>query len=72
MRVWHHTCLLNPNKQQIKKRTIMYFSCQKREKKEKTQTLNHQRQSNHDISTRATLCGRGHDCAFSDAMNGQI
>jgi hypothetical protein len=50
----------------------MYFSCQKREKKEKTQTLNHQRQSNHDISTRATLCGRGHDCAFSDAMNGQI
>jgi len=50
----------------------MYFSCQKREKKEKTQTLNHQRQSNHDISTRATLCGRGHGCAFSDAINRQI
>jgi hypothetical protein len=50
----------------------MYFSCQKREKKEKIQTLNHRRQSNHDISTRAILYGRGHDCAFNDAMNGQI
>ena len=50
----------------------MYFSCQEREKKEKTQTLDYWRQSNHDISTRATLCGRGHVCASSDAMDEQI
>jgi len=37
----------------------VYFNCQEREKKEKTQTIDYLRQSNHDISTRAASCGRG-------------
>jgi len=59
------------DKQQTK-RTIVYFSFKEREKKEKTQTIYHQRQSNHYLFTRATSCGRGHDCAFSETMNDQI
>jgi hypothetical protein len=44
------------------KRIIVYISCQEREKKEKTQTIDHWRQFNHYPSTRITSCGRGHDC----------
>jgi len=43
----------------------MQFSSQEREKKEKTQIVNHWRQSDHYLSTRATLYGRGHDCTSS-------
>jgi hypothetical protein len=41
-----------------KQRIIVHFSCQEREKK--TQTIDHQRQSKHDLSTRAAPCERGH------------
>jgi len=50
----------------------MRFSCQEREKKEKTQTIDHQLQSNHDMFTHAAPCERGHGCASSDITNGQI
>jgi len=33
----------------------MHFDCHERKKKEKTQTIDHQGQSNHDISTRAAV-----------------
>jgi hypothetical protein len=36
----------------------MHFSCQEREKKEKTQTIDHWCQSNHDMSTRTSLMAR--------------
>ena len=37
-----------------KRRTIVHFSCQEIEKKEKTQIINHRQQSNHYLSIRAT------------------
>jgi hypothetical protein len=52
--------------------TIMHFSCQEREKKEKTQTIDHRRQSNHDMSTRAPPCGRGHVSASIYMTDSQI
>jgi hypothetical protein len=40
----------------------MHFSCRERENKEKTQTIDHRRQSNHYMSTRATPCEKGRNC----------
>ena len=50
----------------------MHFSCQEREKKEKIQTNDHRRQSNHDMSTCAASCEREHDYASSYATDEQI
>jgi hypothetical protein len=44
----------------------VHFRCQEREKKEKTQTIYHQRQSIHYFSTHAIPYGRGHDCASNE------
>jgi hypothetical protein len=52
------------DKQQTE-RTIVQFSYQEREKKERMQPIDHQQQSNHYLSTHATPCARGHDCASS-------
>ena len=41
----------------------MYFSCQERETKEKTKTIDHQLQFNHHKLTHATPCKKKHDCA---------
>jgi len=49
------------DKQQTK-RIIVHFSYREREKKEKTQTINHWLQFNHYLSTRATPCERVHEC----------
>jgi hypothetical protein len=43
----------------------MHSSCQEREKKEKTQTIDHRQQSNYYLSTHATPWERGHDCTYS-------
>jgi hypothetical protein len=59
------------DKQQIK-RTSVHFSCQEREKKEETQTIDYWQQSNHYLSTRATSCGRGYDYASSETIDDQI
>lgn len=50
----------------------MHFSCQEREKKEKIQTNDHRRQSNHDMSTCAASYEREHDYASSYATDEQI
>ena len=55
-----------------KKITKVHFSCQERENKKKTYTIDHQRQSNNDMFTRTAPCESGHECAFSDMSNGQI
>jgi hypothetical protein len=60
-----------PNQTINKQRTIVQFSCQEREQK-KTQTIDHQRQSNHDMSTIAVPCERGHVCASSYMADDQI
>jgi hypothetical protein len=52
--------------------TIVHFSCQEREKKEKTQTIDDQRQSNHYSSTRVTLCERVHGYGSKEMVNDQI
>jgi hypothetical protein len=44
-----------PKQKTNKKRITMHFDCRERKKKEKTQTIDHQRQSNHDISTRVAV-----------------
>jgi len=59
------------DKQQTK-RIIVHFSCQKREKKEKIQTIDHRQQSNHYPSTRATPYERGNDCASRKTVDDQI
>jgi hypothetical protein len=47
-----------------KQRTIVHFSCQERERK-KTQTIDYQRQSNHDdLFTNVAPCERRHVYAF--------
>jgi hypothetical protein len=48
----------------------VHYSCQEREKKEKAQTINHQRQSNNYLSTCATLYEKEHDCASSETADG--
>ena len=58
------TTLARPKQTTNKQMIIVHFSCQKIEKKEKTQTIDHRRQSNYDISTHAAPCGRGHIRAF--------
>jgi hypothetical protein len=58
-------------KQQTK-RSIVYFNCREREKKEKTKTIEHRWQFNHHKPTRATPCGREHDCASTEMADGQI
>jgi IS5 family transposase len=50
------SCQIQANNK--KKRTIVHFSCQERKMKEKTQTIDHWRQFNHDMSTHAALYGR--------------
>jgi hypothetical protein len=50
----------------------MHFSCQKREKKEKIQTINHRQQSNHYLSTQVIQCGRRHSCTSSEEADSQI
>jgi len=44
----------------------MHFNCQE---KEKTQTIDNRRQSNHYLSTRATPCRREHGCASNKTVN---
>ena len=48
----------------------MHYSCQEREKKEKTHTIDHQRQSNHYLSTCATPCGRELEFASNETADG--
>jgi len=48
----------------------MRFSCQEREKKEKTQKIDHQWQLKNYQPTHAPLYGRGHDCASREMMDG--
>jgi len=50
----------------------MHFNCQEREKKEKTQTIDHRRQSNHDTYVHAAPYGRRDGCASSETSDGQI
>ena len=50
----------------------MHFSCQEGEKKEKTKKIDPSRQSSHYKLTRATPCGRGHDCISRETMNDKI
>jgi hypothetical protein len=50
----------------------MHYSCQERENKEKTQTIDHLRQFNHNMSTRTAPCRRGHVCASNDTTEGHI
>jgi len=50
----------------------MHFSYHEREKKEKTKTIDHRRQSNHYLFIRAMPCERGHNCASSEMADGQI
>jgi hypothetical protein len=50
----------------------VHFSCQEREKKEKTKKIDHRWQSNHYQPTRATLYEREHDCASKKMTNSQI
>jgi hypothetical protein len=50
----------------------MYFSCHEIKNKEKTQTIDHRQQSSHYLSTRATPCGKRHDCASSEIVNDHI
>jgi len=40
--------------------------------KEKTQTIDHWRQFNHDMSTHAALYGREHGCTSNDMTDDQI
>jgi hypothetical protein len=61
----------NKRKKQTK-RTIVHFSCEEREKKEKTQTIDHWWQSNYYPSTHATPCGRGNDWASKETVDDQI
>jgi hypothetical protein len=63
---------VKPKQTTSKERTIVHFNCQEKEKKEKTQIIDHQRQSNYDMSTCVTPCARGHGYASSDTMDGQI
>jgi len=46
---------VKPKQTSNKKKAIVHFSCQEREKKEKTQAIDHRRQSNHDVYTRRTM-----------------
>jgi len=59
------------DKQQTK-RTIVHFSCQKREMKEKVQTIDHRQQSNHYPSIHAIPCEKGNDCASRETVDDQI
>lgn len=43
-----------------------------REKKEKTQTIDHPRQFNHDMSTHAAPRGRGHIFTSNDMVEGHM
>jgi hypothetical protein len=52
--------------QAINKDDNMHFNCQE---KEKTQTIDNRRQSNHYLSTRATPCRREYGCASSKTVN---
>jgi len=45
-----------------KEKRQLYTLAIRRDKKEKTQTIDHQQQSNHYLSTRTTLYGREHGC----------
>jgi hypothetical protein len=64
-----HGCI--PKQTTNKERTIIHFSCQEREKKEKKlkQSIIG---SNHDMSTRNTPYRRRHVCVSSDTTDGQI
>jgi hypothetical protein len=50
----------------------VHFSCYEREKKEKTQIINHEQQFNHYLSTCVTPYRRGHNCASSETTVDQI
>jgi len=62
---------IRPSKQQ-QKRQYCSLVGRKEKRIKKTQTIDYQRQSNHDMSSRAAPCGRGHGCASSDTTHGQI
>jgi hypothetical protein len=47
----------------------MHFICRERAKKEKTQTIDHLRQSNYYLSTLATPYERGHDYSSNEMAN---
>jgi hypothetical protein len=46
-----------------KQKGQLYTLAVRRDKKEKTQTIDHRQQSNHYLSTRVIPCEREHDCA---------
>jgi len=61
-------CLSDLSKQQTNKGQLCTLVV-RREKKEKHNQSITAQQSNHDMSTRATPCGRGHVCASSYMAN---
>jgi hypothetical protein len=60
--------LSDPSKQQTKRGQL----CTLVVRREKMQTIDHQWQSNHNISTHTIPCEKEHNCTSSDTVDGQI
>jgi hypothetical protein len=62
----------DPSKQQTNREQLCTIVVRREKRNKKTQTIDHPRQFNHDMSTRTAPCGRGHVCASNDTTEGHI